>query len=107
MDRPTASRSPSLADMGKPEMTVEDPWKPRVIACPIKHPGVDQKGHHNLIFLKRVHQSWTREDQLNGFVPSFADWYECPTGNYRWFLVDDREPSEYNRHNKPHWGWKD
>ncbi len=35
-----------------------------------------------------------------------ASTYECPTGNYRWFVPEGGGLSPYTRSIRPRWGWK-
>lgn len=34
-----------------------------------------------------------------------ADTWECPTGQYRWFLIRGRQIADGARRMRPRWGW--
>lgn len=60
-------------------------------ACPIR-------GH--------AHDCHVVADHTQDGTGATAATVECPTGQYRWFVIDGRVLSDATRQVRPRWGWK-
>lgn len=58
-------------------------------ACPIR-------GHDHDLTVVREHRN--PEGRVGHTV-------ECPSGRYRWFVLEGRTVSNLTRQNRPRWGW--
>lgn len=59
--------------------------------CPIR------RHDHDLVRLSTLRQVGTETK---------AGLWECPTGRYRWFVLDGYALSDTTRMARPRWGWK-
>lgn len=60
--------------------------------CPVQ-------GHeHEVVRVRTITQD--RTGQRAGI-------YECPSGQYRWLVIDGHELSDLIRMKRPRWGWKE